>query len=147
MVVCLKGTTKKQVMSLSFKVLIQSFKRIDQNPENLKFNLNTFVKLNKQQAVFTSTVFKMFISKDLSMELIQVLVDGSHDLLSETIIDVLHQIAIVNYERFANDILLYLITETEKALHTNHKGDMDALKKAFLEVPSLQTYYLLNQIF
>ena len=66
-------------------------------------------------------VFENFISKELSIHLIQVLVNGTHDLLTEPIIDVLHRIAIVNYQRFANDILLYLIGETEKVLNSNQK--------------------------
>ena len=72
-----------------------------------------------------------FISKELSIHLIQVLVNGTHDLLTEPIIDVLHRIAIVNYQRFANDILLYLIGETEKVLNSNHQGDIQELKKNY----------------
>ncbi len=126
-----KSDDKKNVMSLSFKVLIDSFKRKDQIPENFQYNLQTFIKLNEQQTLFTTMVFENFISKELSIHLIQVLVNGTHDLLTEPIIDVLHRIAIVNYQRFANDILLYLIGETEKVLNSNHQGDIQELKKSF----------------
>ncbi len=138
-----KNDEKKNVLSLSFKVMIDSFKRKDQIPENFQYNLQTFIKLNEQQSLFTTLVFENFISKELSMELIQVLVNGTHDLLTDHIIDVLHRIALVNYQRFANDILLYLIGETEKHLNRNHHGDIQELKSSFFadnKLPDLLSF-------
>ena len=77
------------------------------------------------------------------MELIQVLVNGTHDLLTDHIIDVLHRIALVNYQRFANDILLYLIDETEKHVNRNHHGDIQELKNSFFadnKLPDLLSF-------